>query len=313
MLKKITIVGAGMVGESAALVMARDELSKELALFDIAGSLAEGKALDISQATTALGADTRVYGGSDPALMQGSDVVVITAGVPRKPGQSRQDILSINLPIIEGIMNDVVREAPDAIVLVVSNPVDVLTYRAWQVSGWSRQRVFGQAGVLDTARMKSFIADETGFSAKDIAAIVLGGHGDSMVPLMRHCVVNGISLSYFMSKEKMDEIAERTRKGGGEILELKKNTSAYDAPGVAICRMVDAICYDRNRILPTVAILEGEYGTRDIAMGVPCIMGREGLRKLVELELTAEEQADFDRSAAQVALDIAEMHQILKQ
>lgn len=204
-------------------------------------------------------------------------------------------------------MRDVKQQAPTATVLVVSNPVDVLTYRAWSLSGLGRDKVFGQAGVLDTARMKCFIAEQTGFSARDITALVLGGHGDSMVPLMRYCMVGAVPLAHLLSSEQIEQIVERTRKGGGEILALKKVGSACDAPGVAIAQMVDAIANGRSRILPAVAILEGEYGRTDIAMGVPCVLSDAGITRVIELPLDAQEQAMFDRSADQVARDIAEM------
>lgn len=306
-MNKISIVGAGMVGEVTAQIIARDELCHELMLIDVQGELAQGKALDVWQAAVEAGSDTWVYGGSAAELLQDSQLVVITAGVPRKPGQSRQAVLSTNLPIIDGIMQDVNRYAPSATVLVVSNPVDVLTYRAWGLSGLGRNKVFGQAGVLDTARMKCFIAEETGFSARDISALVLGGHGDSMVPLMRYCAVGSVPLSHFLSDQQIERIVERTRKGGGEILGLKKLGSACDAPGVAIAKMVDAIANGRNRILPAVAILEGEYGRTDIAMGVPCVLAADGLSSVIELKLNAQEQAMFDSSADQVARDIDEM------
>lgn len=306
-MNKLSIVGAGMVGEAAAQIIAREEFCRELTLIDVQGDMAQGKALDVWQAAVESGSDTRVYGGGDAQLLQDSELVVITAGVPRKPGQSRQDVLSINLPILDGIMRDINRHAPSSIVLVVSNPVDVLTYRAWSLSELGRDKVFGQAGVLDTARMKCFIAEQTGFSARDIAALVLGGHGDSMVPLMRYCTVGSVPLSHFLTSEQIERIVQRTRQGGGEILGLKKVGSACDAPGVAIAQMVDAIANGRNRILPAVAILEGEYGRRDIAMGVPCVLGEQGLTRVVELPLDAQEQSMFDHSADQVARDIGEM------
>ncbi|HDS1820191.1 TPA: malate dehydrogenase [Pseudomonas putida] len=307
-MNKLSIVGAGMVGEAAAQIIARDEFCRELMLIDVQGELAQGKALDVWQAAVESGSDTRVYGGAKAEMLEGSELVVITAGVPRKPGQSRQDVLSINLPIIDGVMRDIERHAPTATVLVVSNPVDVLTYRAWSLSGQGRNKVFGQAGVLDTARMKCFIAEETGFSARDITALVLGGHGDSMVPLMRYCQVGSVPLSHFLSSEQIERIVERTRKGGGEILGLKKLGSACDAPGVAIAQMVDAIANGRNRILPAVVVLEGEYGRTDIAMGVPCVLAEEGIVRVIELPLDVQEQAMFDHSADQVVRDIAEMN-----
>lgn len=282
-MNKLSIVGAGMVGEAAAQIIAREEFCRELMLIDVQGELAQGKALDVWQAAVESGSDTRVYGGSNAELLQDSDLVVITAGVPRKPGQSRQDVLSINLPILDSIMLDINRHAPAATVLVVSNPVDVLTYRAWCLSGLGRDRVFGQA-------------------------LVLGGHGDSMVPLMRYCAVGSVPLSHFLSNQQIERIVERTRQGGGEILGLKKVGSACDAPGVAIAQMVDAIAKGRNRILPTVAILEGEYGRTGIAMGVPCVLAEDGVARVIELSLDAQEQAMFDRSADQVVRDIAEMN-----
>jgi malate dehydrogenase len=288
-------------------VIAREELCHELMLIDVQGDLAQGKALDVWQAAVEAGSDTWVYGGSSAELLQDSELVVITAGMPRKPGQSRQAVLSSNLPILDAIMQDVNQHAPSAMVLVVSNPVDVLTYRAWGISGLGRNKVFGQAGVLDTARMKCFIAEETGFSVRDISALVLGGHGDSMVPLMRYCAVASVPLSHFLSQQQIARIVERTRQGGGEILGLKKQASACDAPGVAIAKMVDAIVNGRNRILPVVAILEGEYGRTDIAMGVPCVLAAEGVTRVVELALDEQEQVMFDHSADQVARDIDEM------
>ncbi|AGZ34937.1 malate dehydrogenase [Pseudomonas sp. SWI6] len=310
-MNKLSIVGAGMVGEAAAQAIAREELCSELVLIDVQGDLARGKALDVWQAAVESGSDTRVYGGADAQCLQGSDLVVITAGVPRKPGQSRQDVLSVNLPILDGIMRDIQQHAPAATVLVVSNPVDVLTYRAWSLSGLGRNKVFGQAGVLDTARMKCFIAEETGFSARDITALVLGGHGDSMVPLMRYCAVGSVPLSHFLSDEQIARIVQRTRQGGGEILGLKKSGSACDAPGVAIARMVDAIAYGRRSIVPTVAMLEGEYGRTGIAMGVPCVLAADGISQVIELPLDTREQAMFDHSADQVARDIAEMNALV--
>ncbi|MFP3994064.1 malate dehydrogenase [Pseudomonas capeferrum] len=307
-MNKLSIVGAGLVGEAAAQVIARDELCRELMLIDVQGELAQGKALDIWQAAVESGSDTRVQGGAKAEMLAGSELVVITAGVPRKPGQSRQDVLSINLPILDGILLDIKQHAPAATVLVVSNPVDVLTYRAWSRSGLGRNKVFGQAGVLDTARMKCFIAEETGFSARDITALVLGGHGDSMVPLMRYCAVGSVPLAHFLSSKQIERIVQRTRQGGGEILGLKKLGSACDAPGVAIAQMVDAIANGRNRILPAVAVLEGEYGRTGIAMGVPCVLAGEGIARVIELPLDAQEQAMFDHSADQVLRDIAEMN-----
>jgi malate dehydrogenase len=236
--------------------------------------------------------------------MQDADLVVVTAGVARKPGMSRSDVLDTNVKVIDGIIDDILKYAPDAIVIMVTNPVDVLTYRVWQRTHWPRERVLGQAGVLDASRMASFIAMETGLSARDITTIVLGGHGDTMVPVPRFCTVNGIPVSHFISDERMQDIVQRTRQGGAEILALRKNSSAYDAPGASVAAMVDAISNNRRRLLPCVAILEGEYGESDIAMGVPCLLSEQGLDSVIELPLNDVENEQFKQSAATVRGDI---------
>jgi malate dehydrogenase len=223
---------------------------------------------------------------------------------------SRSDVLEANVRIIDEVTDHTLRYAPDAMIIVVSNPVDTLTYRVAQRTGWPRERVFGQAGVLDAARMASFIAMETGFSIHDITTLVLGGHGDTMVPVSRFCTINGVPISHFIPAERIAAINERTRKGGAEILSLRQNSSAYAAPGAAVVTMVDAICNNRRRLLPCVALLEGEYGERDIAMGVPCILGERGLESIVILDLNAEEQADFQRSSAAVREDIERLREI---
>lgn len=264
----------------------------------------QGVALDIFQTAPFFEFDTRVSGSNDPAAMQGAEVVVITAGVPRKPGMSRSDVLDTNVAVIDGIIEDMMRFAPNAIAIMVTNPVDVLTYRVWQKTGWPRERVLGQAGVLDASRMAAFIALETGFSSRDITTIALGGHGDTMVPVSRFCTVNGIPVTHFIGEQRLDEIVQRTRGGGAEILALRKNSSAYDAPGASVAAMVDAISHHRNRLLPCVAMLEGEYGQQDTAMGVPCLLSNRGLLRIVDLGLTADEQTVFDESAASVRADI---------
>ncbi|MEN8176550.1 MAG: malate dehydrogenase, partial [Pseudomonadota bacterium] len=290
-MKKITIVGAGRVGETTAQILAEQELCEEILLVDVQPGLPQGIALDVSQTASFFGFDVRLAGSDDPAAMAGSDLVIVTAGVPRKPGMSREDVLDTNVRILDSILDDVLQHAADAILLVVSNPVDTLTWRAWQRTGWERHRVFGQAGVLDSSRMASFIAAETGFSSRDITTLVLGGHGDAMVPVPRLCTINGIPVTRFIAPDRLDAIIERTRDGGAEILGLRKNSSAYNAPATSIAAMVDAIASGRRRILPCVAILEGEYGYRDIAMGVPCILGHGGLESVVELDLDEGETA----------------------
>lgn len=301
---KITIVGAGRVGESTAQIVAKEELCRELLLLDVEAGVPQGVALDIQQSASLLRFDTRVSGDTDPASMHGSDLVIITAGFPRKPGMSRSDVLNVNLEIIDGIVDDVLRYAGDAMIMMVTNPVDVLTWRVYRRTGWPRRRVFGQSGALDTARMTAFIAMETGYSVKDISSLVLGGHGDAMVPLPRFTDISGINIEHFLSSTKIEEIAARTRQGGGEILALKQHSSAYDSPAAAIAAMVDAIGHDRRRILPCVAILDGEYEQRDIAMGVPAVLDENGLAEIVELKLDEAERDMFEQSANMVRRDI---------
>lgn len=303
-MQKVAIVGAGRVGETTAQILAEQETCHEVVLIDIREDAPQGVALDIAQTAPFFEFDTKVVGSNDPAAMQGADVVVITAGVARKPGMSRSDVLDTNVKVIDGIVDDMLRYAPDAIAIVVSNPVDVLTYRVWQKTGWSRERVLGQAGVLDASRMAAFIAMETGFSARDITTIVLGGHGDSMVPVPRFCTINGVPVEQFIEPGRLAEIVQRTRDGGAEILALRKNSSAYDAPGASVAAMVDAIAKHRNRLMPCVALLEGEYGQTDIAMGVPCVLSRAGLQRIVELPLNASEAAEFSNSADGVKTDV---------
>ena len=303
-MNKVVIMGAGRVGETTAQILAEQEICREVVLIDIREDAPQGVALDILQTSPFFNFDTFVRGSNDVADLDGADLVVITAGIPRKPGMSRSDVLDTNVSIIDGIIDDILEYAPNSKVLVVSNPVDVLTWRAWQRTGWSRARVFGQAGVLDASRMAAFIAMETGFSSRDITTLVLGGHGDSMVPVPRFCTVNGVPISHFVSEERIQDIIQRTREGGAEILALRKNSSAYDAPGASVAAMVDAISHNRKRLLPCVAILQGEYGQTDLAMGVPVILDGSGLASVVQLDLNEEELAAFGRSATVVGKDI---------
>jgi len=303
-MQKVAIVGAGRVGETTAQIIADQETAREVVLIDIREDAPQGVALDIAQTAPFFHFDTRVTGSNDPALMANAELVIITAGVARKPGMSRSDVLDVNVRVIDGIVDDILQYAPDAIVIMVTNPVDVLTYRVWQKTGWPRERVLGQAGVLDASRMAAFIAMETGFSVRDITTIVLGGHGDAMVPVPRFCTVNGVPVSQFIDPQRMAEIVQRTRDGGAEILALRKNSSAYNAPGASVAAMVDAISRHRQRLLPCVAILEGEYGQRDIAMGVPCALSRSGLQRVVELDLNESEEQAFAESVAGIRADI---------
>ncbi|KAF0191721.1 MAG: malate dehydrogenase [Gammaproteobacteria bacterium] len=306
-MKKITIVGAGRVGESTAQILAKEEFCREIMLIDVREGAAQGTALDVQECAPLFHFDTTVQGSDDSAAMRDSDLIIVTAGLPRKPGMSRSDVLDANVAVVNGIVDDALKYAPDAMLLLVTNPVDVLTYHAWKRSGWPRHRVFGQAGVLDAARMAAFVAMETGFSAKDITAMVLGGHGDLMVPMTRYTCVNGIPIANFLGKAAIQRIVERTRQGGAEILALKKNSSAYDAPAAAVAAMVDAIRSDRKRILPCVSILDGEYGEKDVAMGVPVVLGAGGMEKVVDLTLNDEEQAWFRQSVAQIRADISKL------
>lgn len=306
-MKKITIVGSGRVGESTAHNLAKAELCREIMMIDIKEGMPQGVALDIQESAPIFEFDTKLAGSNDLAAMADSQMVIVTAGVPRKPGMSRSDVLDTNLAVIDGIVDTMLKVAPQAMLLMVTNPVDVLTYAAAKRSGWPRNRVFGMAGVLDSARMASFIAMETGFSVKDISAMVLGGHGDTMVPMTRYTTINGIPIAHFLSEEKIEQIVRRTREGGAEILSLRKTGSAYDAPAAAVASMVDAISRNRRQILPAVAMLEGEYGLDDICMGVPVVFGESGLERVIELSLTEAEAEEFRRSADHVRADLARL------
>jgi len=304
-MNKITVVGAGRVGESTAQFIASKDLCREIALVDINEGAASGAALDIQEDAPLFAFDTRLVGGSDPELMADSDLIIITAGIPRKPGMSRSDVMEVNVKVTDQIVANTLKYAPNAMMLIVSNPVDILTYRAWKKTGWDRNRIIGQAGVLDSTRMASFIAMETGYSSLDIDAMVLGGNGDSMVPMMRYTTISGIPVGNFLDQNKIDEIVTRTRNGGAEILALRQNSSAFAAPAAAVSVMVDAIVNDRKRILPSVAILDNEYGCSDMAIGVPTVLGKNGMERGIELNLNEHEQTDFDSSVAQVKNDLA--------
>ncbi len=303
-MNKITVIGAGRVGESTAQFIASRDLCRELCLIDIREGAAEGAALDIQQNAPIFQFDTRLTGGTDYALMADSDLLIITAGVPRKPGMSRSDVLEINVQVTDQIVQNALLYAPHCKMLFVSNPVDILTYHAWQKTGWSRNRIMGQAGVLDSTRMASFIAMETGYSALDIDAMVMGGHGDAMVPMMRYTTISGIPVSQFLKQQQIDDIVTRTRNGGAEILALRQNSSAYDAPAAAIAIMVDAMVNDRKRILPTVAILQNEYDCDDLAIGVPCVLGKDGMEQVLSLQLDDGELQNFRASVAAVQKDL---------
>lgn len=308
-MKKIGIVGAGRVGETTAQMLAIKELAHEISLLDLREGAAEGAALDIQESAALFGFDTRVTGSTQTEILKDSNLVIITAGLPRKPGMSRSDVLDANLDIVTSIVNDVIRVAPNAMMLIVSNPVDIMTHQAWKLSNCDKRRIFGLSGALDAARMAAFVAMETGFSAQDITTMVLGGHGDSMVPLPRYTCIRGIPLEHFLNDESIAKIVDRTRKGGAEILSLKKTSSAYGAPAAAITEMVDAIVHDRKSIIPCVAILNGEYGHKDIAMGVPAVLGEEGLERIIELPLNSDESSAFEDSVKAVQSDLERIEQ----
>ena len=303
-MNKISIVGAGRVGETAAQTLAQQEMSREITLLDVREGAAAGAALDIMHSASYFGFDTRVTGGTDPALLKDSELVVVTAGSPRKPGMSRSDVLDINRSVIDSICDHVLEYAPDALLLLVSNPVDVLTWHAWKRTGWERHRVFGMAGVLDASRMACFIAEETGLSIKDIHAMVIGGHGDYMVPLTRFTTINGVPAGTFLDEDSIARINKRTQHAGAEVLALRQQSSAYNAPAAAIATMVDAISHNRRRVLPCVCNLDGEYSQSDITAGVPAIIGRNGIEKIVELPLDDSEQAGFQASIDSIRADL---------
>lgn len=304
--KKISIIGAGFVGATAAHWAAEKELG-DIVLVDILEGIPQGKALDLFEASPIEGFDARVVGTNGYDETKDSDVVIITSGVPRKPGMSREDLLEVNKKIIESVVAQVVQRSPQAILIVVTNPLDAMTYLALKRSGLPKQRVIGMAGILDTARYRSFIAMELGVSVQDIQALILGGHGDEMVPLPRYTTVSGIPLSQLLPKEKIDRLVDRTRKGGGEIVNLLKTGSAFYAPSAAVVQMAEAILKDKKRVMPCCVYLEGEYGLRDICFGVPIKLGEKGVESIIEINLTPEEKALVARSAESVKKTITEL------
>jgi malate dehydrogenase len=299
MRKKVSIIGAGNVGASAAERIALKRLA-DVVMVDIVEGLPQGKALDLNESGPVDGYDCRLSGSNGYEETRDSDVVVITSGLPRKPGMSRDDLLQKNFEIVKGVTAQVARHSPRAVLIVVSNPLDAMAWTALKVSGFPRERVLGMAGVLDSARMRYFIAEALGVSVANTHAFVLGGHGDTMVPLPRYSTVSGIPITELMSKEQIDAIVQRTRDGGIEVVNLLKSGSAYYAPASSIVQMVEAILLDQHMILPCAVYLNGEYGHRDLYLGVPARLGEKGLEKVVEIKLTAEEKSALDRSAAAV-------------
>ena len=299
MRRKVSIIGAGNVGASAAERIALRRLA-DVVMVDIIEGLPQGKALDLNEAGPVDGYDARFTGSNGYEATKGSDIVVITSGLPRKPGMSRDDLLMKNFEIVKSVTEQVARQSPRAVLIVVSNPLDAMAYTALKVSGFPRERVLGMAGVLDSARMRFFIAEALGVSVENTHAFVLGGHGDTMVPLPRYSTVSGIPITELLTKETIDAIVQRTRDGGIEVVNLLKSGSAYYAPASSIVQMVQAILLDEHRILPCAVYLQGEYGYRDLFVGVPARLGGGGLEKVVEITLAPDEKAALDRSAAAV-------------
>ncbi|GKU75770.1 malate dehydrogenase [Paenibacillus sp. L3-i20] len=299
--KKITVVGAGFTGATTALMLAQKELG-DVVLVDIAPleNPTKGKALDMLEATPVMGVDANISGTSNYDDTKDSDVVIITAGVARKPGMSRDDLVNINAGIVKSVCENVKATSPNAYVIILSNPVDAMTYVAFQALGFPKNRVIGQSGVLDTARYCTFIAQELNVSVEDVRGFVLGGHGDDMVPLVRYSNVAGIPIEKLISAERIEAIVQRARVGGGEIVNLLGNGSAYYAPAASIVQMTEAVLKDKKRIIPVIAYLEGEYGYDNLFMGVPAVIGGDGIEKVIELELTAEEKTALDKSADSV-------------
>lgn len=299
-MSKVTVVGAGNVGATCADVLAYREVAEEIVLIDIKEGIAEGKALDIWQKAPINQYDSRTIGSTnDYTKTANSDVVVITSGLPRKPGMTRDDLIVTNAGIVKSVTENVIKHSPNAIIIVVSNPLDVMTYQAHLTSGFNRNKVIGMAGILDTARYRAFLAEELNVSGKEIQAILMGGHGDTMVPLPRYTTVAGIPVTELVAKDKLDAIIERTKFGGGELVKLM-GTSAWYAPGSAAAQMVEAILKNQRRVFPVCIKLDGEYGIDDCYLGVPVILGKNGVEKVLELDLNAEEKALLETSRGHV-------------
>lgn len=299
--RKISVIGAGFTGSTTALMLAQKELG-DIVLVDIpeAENPTKGKALDMLEASPVQGFDANIIGTSNYEDTKDSDLVIITAGIARKPGMSRDDLVHTNAKVVRSVTEQVVKYSPNCIIIVLTNPVDAMTYEVYKTSGFPKHRVIGQSGVLDTARFRTFVAQELNVSVEDVTGFVLGGHGDDMVPLIRYSYAGGIPLERLIPKDRLDAIVERTRKGGGEIVQLLGNGSAYYAPAASLVQMAEAILKDKKRILPAVAYLEGEYGYHDLYLGVPTILGGNGLEKVIVLDLTEEEKKALDKSAESV-------------
>jgi malate dehydrogenase len=300
MLQKITVVGAGNVGATAAQRLAEKNLARTVVMVDVVEGIPQGKALDQWQSAPVEGFDSRVIGSNGYDAAAGSEIFVVTAGIARKPGMSRDDLVKTNAGIVSSVSAEIKRVAPNSIIVMVSNPLDAMCYVAMKVTGFPRERVIGMAGVLDTARYRAFLAEALDVSVEDIQAMVLGGHGDTMVPLISYTTVSGIPINQLMAKDKLDAIVNRTRNGGAEIVAFLKTGSAYYAPSASAVQMVEAIALDKKRILPCSAWLTGEFGLKDVFCGVPCKLGRNGLEQIVKIELSEAEKAELHKSAENV-------------
>lgn len=306
-MQKITIIGAGAVGATAAQRIAEMELG-DIVMTDIVEGLPQGKALDLAEAGPLCGYDSKVTGTNDYKDIEGSDVVVVTAGIARKPGMTREDLFKINGKIIREVSQNIARYAPDSIIITVTNPLDIMTYVALKTTGFEPRRVFGMSGVLDSGRFATFIAMELGCSVRDISAMVLGGHGDTMVPLPRFTTVSGVPITELMSKDVIQRLVDRTVNGGAEIVNLLKTRSAFYAPSAAVANMVEAVLKDTKRVMPVCAYLDGEYGNKDVYLGVPVKLGRRGVEEVIGLELADDEKKALDRSVEAVKAGIASMN-----
>jgi malate dehydrogenase len=300
MVNKITVVGAGNVGATTAQRVAEKELARTVVMVDVVEGIPQGKGLDQWQSAPIEGFDSRIIGTNGYEETAGSDLVIITAGIARKPGMSRDDLLNTNAGIVKQVSEQIKQTSPNAILIIVSNPLDVMCYVAKEVSGFPRERVIGMAGVLDTARYRGFLAEALDLSVRDIQAMVLGGHGDTMVPLISYTSVSGIPVTQLMDRAALDAIVTRTRNGGAEIVKHLKTGSAYYAPSAGAVQMAEAIVFDQRRILPCAAWLQGEYGMKDLFLGVPCLLSRKGLERVIEVELTADERTALEKSAEAV-------------
>jgi malate dehydrogenase len=307
---KVTVVGAGFVGATVAQYVADKDLA-DVVVVDVVDGIPQGKSLDLMEAAPINGHDRHLVGANDYAATKNSDIVVITAGFARKPGMTRDDLLKMNAEVVQKVSTEAIKHSPDAIFITVTNPLDVMTYLTWKTTKLPSSRVIGMAGVLDSARFQAFIGMETGFSVEDTKAMVLGGHGDLMVPLPRFSSVNGVPITELLSPEKIEALCKRTQNGGAEIVELLKAGSAYYAPGASVALMVESILKDKNRLLPCAVYADGEYGLKDVYIGLPAVLGREGLKKIVELKLHDNELGALKKSAASIRENIEAMNRLL--